>query len=598
VVVAAAIAFASYLYSSYNSDLLNQDATKVIDRTARIQTQDLSKILENKISDLRNNLFLISKSNPVQQQDVEGAGTILANGQESTKDFTDSYFWVDKDGKLLWANSFSDEAVYRQYAGADRSDRTYYSGPKESHSFHVSNVIASVDDVPRLYFSYPILSEDGSDTFKGVAVASANLPGVGEYLKSQLSSETPNSVSLMSKDGIILYSQNVTLIGLDYYGKEIQSRLPEDLKQPLNAAIDKSLQNSGLGQVSYSYQENSGSITYVPIIVDGASVGVLYIVAPYGISGEAQQVLDSQRNFTIFFIAALAGVAIAAAIAVLKWNERLRKVVAKRTGELQDSNFNLNRALEQLKIHDRMQKEFINVAAHELRTPVQPILSMAEIAEMDNKNSEAGLEKEVKMSREDFEMILRNARRLEHLSSDILEVARIESQSLQLRVETFDLNEKIQAVIRDIKTLGSEGKDIDIVFNPTNDPIPVNADVTKVFEVVSNLIRNAVKFTPANGRITITAKKAENEVIVSVNDTGSGIDAEIMPKLFTKFATKSFTGTGLGLYISRAIVESHGGKIWAENNSDGRGATFSFTLKPQKNDNKAEEIAPIGSKKI
>jgi signal transduction histidine kinase len=112
---------------------------------------------------------------------------------------------------------------------------------------------------------------------------------------------------------------------------------------------------------------------------------VLYIIAPYTLAGETQQILDSQRNFTILFIGALAGVAIAAAIAVLRWNKGLHFAVASRTADLEESNVNLQKALEELKVHDKMQKEFINIAAHELRTPVQPILSMAELAQIHSK---------------------------------------------------------------------------------------------------------------------------------------------------------------------------------------------------------------------
>ena len=109
--------------------------------------------------------------------------------------------------------------------------------------------------------------------------------------------------------------------------------------------------------------------------------------------------------------------------------------------------------------------------------------------------------------------------------------------------------------------------------------INLNADKDRIAQVISNLLSNAVKFTTKEkGTIYVTAEKKNSEAIVSVKDTGRGIDPEILPKLFTKFATKSSSGTGLGLFISKSIIEAHGGKIWAENNSDGKGATFSFSL--------------------
>ena len=585
-----AIAIASYLYSSYNSDFLKQNEVKKIDQAARIQANDIDKIVENKISDIRNNLILISKTTPVQLQNVRAAAPAFAIGQESTSDFTDSYFWLDKDGKILWANSFSDDAIYQRYSGADRSDRSYYADPKEAHAFHISAVTESVDGVPRIFFSYPVLSDEegDADRFKGVIIASANPTFVGQYLKSQLSQESSNSIGLMTKDAVILYSDDEKLIGDDYYGNEFQSQLPEGLKEDFNSVIDNSLKSSGLRQETLSYEGNSGSITSIPITIDGASFGILYIVAPYTVANEAQQIVDSQTTFTIVLIGALAGVALAAALAVLRWNKSLRREVTNRTAELQDSNRSLSDALEELKVHDKMQKEFINIAAHELRTPVQPILSMSEITQMDN-SSDAGLADEVKMPKEDFEMIVRNARRLERLSSDILEVARIESNSLKIQTEIFDLNIKINAVIHDIKPMATGEKNMDIVFEPASHPILVNADKTKTFEVISNLIGNAIKFTPSDGKIIIETKEQDDEVIISVTDTGPGIDPEIVPKLFTKFATKSFTGTGLGLYISKAIVEAQGGRIWAVNNSNGKGgATFSFSLRLAKQESLTE----------
>ena len=101
-------------------------------------------------------------------------------------------------------------------------------------------------------------------------------------------------------------------------------------------------------------------------------------------------------------------------------------------------------------------------------------------------------------------------------------------------------------------------------------------DRSRLTQVISNLLNNAVKFT-TEGTISIGTEKKDNQVIVSIKDTGSGIEHEILPRLFSKFSAKSFEGTGLGLFISKNI-EAHGGRIWAENNADGKGATFSFSL--------------------
>src|ERR687891_2128720 len=227
---------------------------------------------------------------------------------------------------------------------------------------------------------------------------------------------------------------------------------------------------------------------------------------------------------------------------------------------------------EELKSNEKMQKEFINTAAHELRTPVQPILGMAELIELSFEGGKGKTE----ISKDDIEIILRNAKRLERLSSDVLETARIESQSLRLNKEKFSLKEVIFGLVRDAENQIVD-RDIAIRYNPKKD-IVVYADKGRISEVISNILDNAIKFTH-NGKITISADVNNNgEVIVVIRDEGTGIDDEISSRLFTKFATKSEKGTGLGLYISKSIVEAHGGKIWAKNNIDDKGATFGFSL--------------------
>lgn len=229
---------------------------------------------------------------------------------------------------------------------------------------------------------------------------------------------------------------------------------------------------------------------------------------------------------------------------------------------------------EELKNNEKMQKEFINIAAHELRTPVQPILGMAELLELSFEDGKGKTE----ISKDDIEIILRNAKRLERLSSDVLETARIESQSLRLNKERFSLKEVISSSIRDEENQ-IDDQDITIWYNPKD--IVVYADRGRIAEVISNMLDNAIKFTP-KGNITVSAEVKNNnhadEAIVLIRDEGTGIDGEIASRLFTKFATRSEKGTGLGLYISRSIVEAHGGKIWAKNNEEEKGATFAFSL--------------------
>jgi signal transduction histidine kinase len=249
---------------------------------------------------------------------------------------------------------------------------------------------------------------------------------------------------------------------------------------------------------------------------------------------------------------------------------------------------------EQLKVHDKMQKEFINIAAHEVRTPIQAIVGYSEL-----------LRTEPESALHFITPILKNAYRLEKLANDILDVTRIENKQLRLNLERFNLCDLVSDIVIDFRnnnTIQSkEGEDnnnsseskrrllLQLNYEAEEDNIFVQADRTRIARVISNLLANAIKFT-RSGLISVkchrehqdsesTDNNSQHEnAIVNIKDTGSGIAADIFPRLFTKFATNSMSGTGLGLFISKSIIEAHSGKIWAQNNQNGTGATFSFSL--------------------
>jgi len=237
----------------------------------------------------------------------------------------------------------------------------------------------------------------------------------------------------------------------------------------------------------------------------------------------------------------------------------------------------VNKVYEQLKIHDRLQEEFINTAAHELRTPIQPILGLAEILR-SKKNNIAS----TSVYDEYLSVIIRNARRLKELTDNILDIARIESKSITLNRRFVNLDSVIKDAVEDAVENQTDPKLVKIQFDSRSgdDIILVNIDKGRIKQVISNLLSNALNFTKV-GTISITNEKLKNRksyvAIVSIKDSGSGIDPQIMPLLFTKFVTKSEKGTGLGLYICKEIIKAHGGEIWGKNNID-HGAMFSFSL--------------------
>jgi two-component system, OmpR family, sensor histidine kinase VicK len=237
----------------------------------------------------------------------------------------------------------------------------------------------------------------------------------------------------------------------------------------------------------------------------------------------------------------------------------------------------LSETYEQLKIHSKMQKEFLDIAAHELRTPIQPILGLTEILLSDKRVDRAAQE-------EKLNVIARNAKRLKLLTDDILDVTKIEGQALQLKKELINVNHIISSTVEKIKNQIGHDENVELVFSSLDHNVVfVEADKARITQVIFNLLINAIKFTKRGTVfIDIEENKHDNNlqrfVVVTVKDTGTGIDSEMLPRLFEKFASKSCTGTGLGLFICKSIVEAHGGMIWARNNTNGKGATFSFSL--------------------
>jgi signal transduction histidine kinase len=231
---------------------------------------------------------------------------------------------------------------------------------------------------------------------------------------------------------------------------------------------------------------------------------------------------------------------------------------------------------ERLKIQNRKLQDFIDIAAHELRTPIMPIIGYADILRED-----IGERKEIKG-------IIYNARKLEQLAENILDSTKIENQTLKLNKEQFNLKDLVIDMVQDYENqnITKEKYEVKLIYEPKD--IFLEADKLRLSRVISNLLNNAIYFTK-KGNITIatteiktgednTKLEQKEQVLVSIKDTGPGVSPIILQKLFLKFISTASSGTGLGLFVSRNIVRAHGGEIWAENNPDGEGATFSFKI--------------------
>ena len=589
--VGVALSVVSYQYSSFTAGEISKIASQDVMSNAKIQAYDLSRILVHGIDSITTNLRILVNAPTIENNRTDMAQILLDTAQNSTSKLTNAYYLLDKDGLLLtWSNR--NDTKYPMGTKMDLSYREYFVMPRDKHSAYYSSVVESFDNIPRLYISFPILDNQkkdinagvqngGSRTFKGVVVAGIDIRTLGKFLQNEISPEFASNVGLMDKNGVILYARNQSLIGKDYLGKDFQSVIPSEIKEQYNAILKRSLENKANAE-DVTIDNEMTTISYQPVLIEGKNLWTLFISSPHRLASNVGNVIEQQKNFSTLMVIIIGAIAVGIAFLILSWNRRLETAVNSRTAELKkvndsliESNKLLAGANEQLKVHDKMQEEFINIAAHELRTPIMPILGEAEYIEHQFNNKR----KTVQIEKEQLSLIIRNAKRLDRLASDILDVSKIESQSLKLNKERFNLKEVLSAAVQDLrdhiaKNIGNNPS-LQVLYKA--DDIIVSADEERISQVISNILSNALKFTE-EGYISISTERKGKDVIITVKDTGVGIDSEILPRLFSKFTTKSEKGTGLGLYISKNIVERHGGKIWAANNADGKGATFIFSI--------------------
>ena len=605
IIVAASISFILlYQYSNSISREIVNLAIDDIKSNAKIQSHAISHSLANSVSAIISNLQVLSNAPSIHNSSLSSQ-TLFDAAQESTKGLTEGYYWLDREGKVI---TYSQVQQFPDYRGVDLSSRDYFKTPRDSNTPYFSSVINSTDKVQRVYISYPIIgnsvngsSGDNSGSsvivennisastnnniiFEGVIVAALRATDIGKFLQAELLKEFPNTAGLIDRNGVILYSQNQSYIGKNYFGNEFQSIIPIGIRNDFNAIIESSLEGD-VGLEDFTIEQgNTSTVAYNPVVVNGDHIWTLYIVSPHQLTENVYGLINKESVLSIIIIGIIIAIAGALFFIIMSWNRTLRRAVSTRTQELKNTVNQLSQANEQLKVHDKMQKEFINVASHEMKTPTQAIIGYSDL-----------MQKHPDKREEMLKAISRNAVRLQRLTNDILDVTRIESQTLKLDKEKFNLSDLIANVVEDQRShIEKENQKIKLMYNNKYDsygaPI-VDADRDRITQVISNLLGNAIKFTSnqvEGGSVSVTLEKNHNnreEVIVNIRDTGEGIHQEILPRLFTKFATKSFAGTGLGLYISKSIVEEHGGRMWAQNNSDGQGATFTFTL-PLMNNNK------------
>jgi signal transduction histidine kinase len=486
------------------------------------------------------------------------------------------------------------------FVGMNFSNREWVKKTKDTLQPQFSDGFVGKDSKYRIVITYPITikSSSGSTNYSGlvgVAIPTIELFSYyGNICDIQL-----KYLSVLDSKGVLLVHPITSLIGKSFYGDNFQKLFKRNrvLNNIVNVTVASGKPSLGI----YDFGNGQTLTTGYPITISEKNQYFVFVITPAStIYSKIDSIIFKERLEMFSLIAGIIGAIMILILFLIRMNSILDRNIKERTKELEESHNNLlvlNKKLEysneQLQIHEIMQREFINTAAHELRTPVQPILGFSEIVKDKIQDNE---------QKDLLDIVIKNAKRLKRLTEDILDVTKIEGNKLLLKKESVCIWDLLYSILKEFEQIlnSSNNKDLklNLYFRNIDLDAIISADRSRIVQVVSNLINNSIKFISKEnkkdgvaGIINLTVEKTKlnskdnkdidyisDKIIISIKDDGQGIDPEIFPRLFTKFASKSFQGTGLGLYICKNIVEAHGGRIWAKNNDDGKGATFSFSL--------------------
>jgi signal transduction histidine kinase len=592
-IVAAAILFSILTYQYYmrNSSDVQHIAVEHIQSTTLVKVSDLTHILKNKLDLVTVNLEMLSSSQEIVDQRVELGKILLNTAQKTTSNIVDFYSWVDRNGTSIWSSPNLNDTVDEKFKVFSTAAQAYFEKIKDTQVPSYSNKIKLTDGESGILILYPIIdtqnktiTQNKTNEFKGAILAGISSETLDNFLQGQIPPLSSANLSLVDSSGMMILTGIPKLVGANVFDKKFDSSIGRSVndnnrEKNLINVFRSAVLNPRVATTDVISDGKDVTVSYSPVISNGIHYFTIVLFLPHTLASSLDDLVVQQRNYAIMAMIIIISSAIGIFFVITYWNKGLRKVVYIQTKELQETT-------KKLTYHDKLQKEFIDIAAHEFRTPIQSVLGYSEMIHANLKNFDMY-----------FDKIIRNAKRLEKLTEDVLDVSRIEGKNFQLSKSYFDLNQTIKQVIEDHQK-EALNKEVQIIFDSKkNTPATVYADEARLQQVIHNLLSNAINFTQ-NGTIMITAYRArvdtEGEIdesdresaVVEIKDTGTGINAEILPRLFDKFATRSMSGTGLGLYISKSIVDSHDGKIWAYNNKDGKGATFTFTLPINKKDKK------------
>jgi signal transduction histidine kinase len=549
--------------------------TSLLSTETRLQlaaTQELRKQLSEEVGDattavasnldaIRDRLEISAESPLLQEGNSDLIRALLEVTQVGIQ-YDGRIIYLDRDGIVLYT---TDQELSGN-VGSDRSDVLYYSEVKDRNQPVLTSLFKSSDNQNVVALAVPVLDAGGS--FSGVLAAILPVDSLVNRVSDRLPLSSGDELFIISSGGTIIGYKDESVIGKNIFDEFVAEQ---------NDIVTRNLQlmtESRSGVFEYVTHDGQRKIaSFSPLSFSGSHAWSLLINTSSSQSEIFSSVLSDQRIFTIVAIILIGIIAAIFMTFILTLNRRLHRTVQKQDVQIKGQLDDLQDAYERLTEQDKIKDEFINIAAHELRTPVLPIILSAE-----------GLAEDIGTDNNKIEIILRNAKRINKLTNDILDVSRIKSNTFRLQKDKVSIKKLVEESIQDVLFKMAEAKNpnLKIVFvsKLPEGKDEIIADRGRLNQVLANLLDNAFNFTD-QGTITVTLRRGKDSgfVEVRVADTGKGIDPVVRPRLFEKFVTKSekAKGTGLGLYLCKAIIEAHGGKIWAEDNA-GKGAVFAFTL--------------------
>ncbi len=518
--------------------------------------------LRNMETTLSASAGIIAGSDPSDASAVEA----LSLTRSALAQYTDNIVWLSDDGILVYTTR-EDMA---DMVGADLSNRRFYELPFATNSPFITSSLLGVDGTPSFAVAVPVPASETNGSFDGVLAALVPVSTVkAAFLEPQVFRSKP--IMVLINDGTILVHPEESLVGKNIMDGEVASTISAEMRDVAEKNFQLMVQGRS-GILEYVDSEGEETLmAYEPVRINNVHTWTVAVFEPTSTVREPfLDIFAERQSFNLIATGLIAAISAVFIAFILVLNRRLFTTVSRQDVKITSQLHELKGAYDRLKEQDVIKDEFINIAAHELRTPVLPIVLSAEnLADSMPEN-------------DNVKIILRNANRITKLTNDILDVSRIESNTFKLQKQKTNIKKVVEEVLMDAQIKIPKDQKVELAIEST---LPANMedlmiDRGRISQVLVNMVDNAINFTEAGTIRVVLEPEDVDRVRISVIDPGKGIYPEVKDRLFGKFVSKSdrAKGTGLGLYLCKAIVEAHNGKIKGENNASGKGATFSFTL--------------------